>query len=670
MSVISLFRSLDRRTVLIVTAGVILIGGSVGVFVVDFGSEVPEPVEPEATVGVGLTLEDELRLDDEVPDAELPRIQVFYSQYPYPIGYYGIESYVARQRQPHHEEQFGYPIATYVTDYSDRSLELTDDGIPKTRERTGWVAAEEALYVAESGARTPSGPALISFSTREAADSFATRYGGRVIEWETALERPTDIETVSAVRERVEAQHRGADDSVTSRIQLRNRPVSVVVGEDEPTIGEAIEAAPENTTVLVPNGTYRETVEIDKPVTLRGAGDARIVGDDTGTVLVVRSSRTAVVGINVSGVGDAVPGPAATDDKSHVNNPSHDSSDTIGDEFWDEDVEETYAGGDTAIGVDTAENVLVSDVGIDTDAAGIILYDSPGAVVRNVTVVGNDRYRNGHMGLVAMRSPGVVENSTFIGGLDGIYTHRSHGIVVRNNEIYRNRMGIHLMFTSDSVLSENTVSDQVYTGIHVMTGPQRNAVVGNRITDTDTALIVGGSDSYVADNVLLNNNLGLRIDVIGSTIRGNIIAENRAGVETWTQLPTNRVTHNDFVGNERHVRAAGGRLRVWTYDGEGNYWEGAVGRTDGTVIQRPYTPTDPVDSRLHRIDGAGALARAPALDALAGFEGSVPGMRTDEVIDTAPLCAPVNDEWFERTGRSVTEPVCASREAFDGGSNR
>jgi hypothetical protein len=35
-------------------------------------------------------------------------------------------------------------------------------------------------------------------------------------------------------------------------------------------------------------------------------------------------------------------------------------------------------------------------------------------------------------------------------------------------------------------------------------------------------------------------------------------------------------------------------------------------------------------------------------------------MRADEVIDTAPRCAPVNEAWFERTGRTDTEPMCAT----------
>ena len=652
----------DRRTVLAVGIGVLLVGGIAGLFAADFGSAAPEPVEFDETVSVGLTLEDELRLKSGSPDVRLPRIQVYYSQYPYVVGYYGVDSFVAAQRESTHERQFGFPTAIYVTDYAALEPELTPEGLPQSDRDPDWIAAESAFYVVDSDARMPSGrTAILSFGDRDAATAFADEHGGRVLDWEAMLEADIELDSAGAVRDRVQDQRATADRSVESRFALRDRPVGAVVGENGTTVEDAIDAAPPNTTVVVPEGSHEGPIEIDKPVTLRGRGDARIVGDDNGTVVTVRSSRSAIVGFNISGVGNTVPGPDVVDDHTHrFGDPSHDQGDTVGDDYWDEDVEEDYATGDTAIAVGTAENVLLADLDIDTSAAGIILYDSPGAIVRNVTVVGSADYRDGHMGLVAMRSPGVIENSAFVGGLDGIYTHRSHGIVVRNNEVRGNRIGIHLMFTSDSLLSGNSVSGQEYTGIHVMTGPQRNAVVGNRIRDTETALAVGGSNSYIADNVLTDSYLGLRIDATNSIVEGNVIAENDDGVETWALLPTNRVTHNDFVDNDRHVGVSSGRFRIWTYDGAGNYWEGAVGPTDGTVIQRPYTPTDPVDGRLHRVDGTGTLARAPAIDALEGFQGAVPGMRADGIIDTAPLCAPVNEAWFNRTGRTNTEPICAS----------
>ncbi|MEF8777918.1 MAG: NosD domain-containing protein [Natronomonas sp.] len=661
-------------TVAAVSVGILIASVAAALFIVDFGSKTPEPVDFDETVSVGLTLEDELRLEDQERfDAriELPRAQVFYSQYPYVVGYYGVDSFLAKQQQPTHEQRFGFPNAVYVTEYTDSGVELNDEGLPVTEFAPGWIAAEKAFYVVDSEAQTTSGETALPFETRTSAEAFADEHGGTVIEWEEMLDRPLDVDGASTVRDQTESQRQDTDETVEARKSLLERPVSVVVGEDEPTVQDAVDAAEPNTTVRLPEGTYNEQIEIDRPVTLRADGDARIVGDGNGTVIAITANRTAVVGVNVSGVGDSTPGPTVTDDHSHgsVGGASHDHGDTVGDDSWDADVEEDYAQGDTAIHVRSAPDALITETEIHTAAAGVILYDSPGSIVRNTTVIGSDNYRDGHMGVVAMRSPGVVENSTFVGGLDGVYTHRADGIVVRGNEMRNNRMGVHLMFTSGALIADNTISDQETAGIYVMTGPRRNGLVGNEISNAETAISVGGSDTYVAENILTNNDLGLRIEADASIVERNVIAENRDGVETWALLPTNRVTHNDFVDNERHVAVSSGRLRVWTHDGKGNYWQGAIGTTDGTVIQRPYTPTDPVDGRLHRIDGAQTLTQAPALDALAGFEGAVPGMRADEVIDTAPLCAPVNSEWFERRGRANVEPVCRSNDTFENETN-
>lgn len=657
----------ETGTLLAICVGLVLVGSVGGLFAIDFGSATPEPVAFDETVSVGLTLEDELRLDDEAETVELPRMQVYYSQYPYVVGYYGVESFLARQGQPTHEQRFGFPTTTYVTDYADRGVRLTDGGVPKTDREPGWVTADSAFYVVDSGARTPSGPTMLPFRTREAADAFADEYGGTVVDWNAVLERDVDIDDAETVRNRVTDQRRDADRSVESRTALRDRSVDAVVGENGTTVQEAIDAASPNTTVVVPEGTHDGPIEIDHSVTLRGIGDARIEGNGNGTVITVTAPRTAVVGVDVSGVGNETPGPTVTDGHSHgnVGGGGHDHSGASENDSWDAGIEDDYAQGDAAIRTRSAAGVLIADTEINTSAAGIVLYDSPKAIVRNTTVIGSEDYRDGHMGVVAMHSPGVIEHSTFVGGLDGVYTHRASGVVVRDNEMRGNRMGVHLMFTSDALIADNVIEDQETAGIYVMTGPQRNGLVGNDISTAETGISVGGSDSYVADNVLTENDLGLRIEASASIVESNVVAENRDGIETWALLPTNRVTHNDFVDNERHVAVSSGRLRVWSHDGEGNYWEGAIGTTDGTVVQRPYTPTDPVDGRLHRVDGTGALARAPALNALAGFQGTVPGMRADEVIDTAPLCAPVNDEWFERTGRNNTEPICRSGDDFD-----
>lgn len=643
-----------RKTFPALIVTVALVGGIAGLFVVDLGSATPDPVDFDETVTVGLTLEAELRLEAEEDHVELPRTQVFYSQYPYVVGYYGVEQFVVEQRQDAHEQRFGYPNAVYVTVYDDTSVSLTDDGFPAPQDDVDWYLADEAVYVVDSDARTPAGETAIPFASSDAAAAFVEEYSGTVHSWEELLETSFDVDDATAVRDRVESQHAGANERVAEATALLDRPVSVTVGEDVETIQEGIDTAPSGSTVVVPEGIHQERLEIDKPVTVRGEG-AHLIGDGNSTVVNVTADEVALHGLTISGIGEETPGAAATDghDHDHGTDDTDDSPDA--EDVWDAAIQDDYATGDAGVAVDSSTGVLFDSILIHTRASGLLLRDSPDVVVRNVTVDGREDYVEAHMGVVAMRSPGVVENSTFRQGLDGVYTHRADGIVVRNNTMVDNRMGVHMMHTSAGLIADNTISGQESTGIFVMTGPERNGLVGNHIFDSPTGIDIGGSDSYVADNVLEANAFGLRIETASSVFEGNLVVDNDFGVSTWALLPTNRVAGNDFVGNDRHVARSAGPLRIWTHEGVGNYWEGAVGTTDGTVLDRQYTATDAIDSRLHTVDGTQTIAQSPAVDALAGFEGTVGGMRDGEIIDTAPLCEPVNEDWFEQRGRTDLE---------------
>ncbi|ELY44272.1 NosD domain-containing protein [Natronorubrum sulfidifaciens] len=633
-----------RYLLLSLALGVLLVGGA-GLFVVDTGSTSPDPVLFEDTVRMGVTLEND---PDGGDDIEVPKAQVFYSQYEYVVGYQGLERFVDDRQQPGHQERFGYPIAVHVSDFSETDIELTDDGYPTADGRVGWTDAESAAFVVGSDAATPAGETVVPFSERDDAETFAEAHGGEVRSWEQLLESDFEIDDAGAVRDRVDDRHDRADGQAAASRELLDRPEAVVVGEDAETIQDAVEMAPANTTVVVPAGTYEEHVDLDRPLTLAGEGNATIQGDGTGTVVSVSADQAAVTDLQITGVGNATR-PADRETTT-------DSSEDV--------LEMAYGQGDAGIEVDGATETLVENVTIETPANGVLLRDSPEAVVRNVSVYGSDNWSDGYMGVMTMRSPdGVVENSQFVDGRDGIYTHRSHGLVYRNNTLERNRIGVHLMYTSNVLIADNRIRNAGSTGIDVMTNPEHNAIVGNEIQHTSRGLLMAGSRSSVAENLITDTDVGVAAGAGNSIYEDNVIAGNVDGMQANHLLPTNQVVGNDFVGNYRHATARVGVLRIWTEDGAGNYWHGAVGQPDETVLDRSYSPTDPVDERLHRVGGTPTLAQAPASNALAALEGSVSGMRTQSIIDTAPLCAPSNPELLERTEWDAPERECGESAA-------
>lgn len=608
-------------------------------FAVDAGAEDPGPVDFDDTVQVGLTDEARLAIDEEV---SLPRAQVAYSGYRYVVGYWGLERAAIDLSDPRIEHQLGHPLAVYVTDYSVAEVTLDDDGHPRTLNPVRWRAATEVHYVVDSEATGPAGPIVMPFADEAAAADFIESYGGELVGWDGLLDRIGDAPLPRPDLAAVEDRRSSADDTVAAVSDNLERPVSVTVGEDTDTIQGAVDAAPNDTAVLVPQGTYEEQVTIDRPVTLVGDG-AVIDGGGNGTVITVTAADAAVVGVTITGVGAQHQDPDAAEDDP---------------DEWDHNIELGYGHGDAGIAVIGATDVLVANASIDTPANGVLLRDAPGAVVDGITVDGSEDWLEGFMGVMAMRSPGVLQDSTITGGRDGIYLHRSHGMVVRDNRFDEGRYGIHLMHTSGALFADNTVRDQELGGIMLMTDPNGNMIVGNDVRRSAHGITTVGSANLVADNLVADNAYGLRMADHDTRYEGNVLVDNDVGARVAGFLPTNTVVSNDFVGNTQQLELGFGPLEVWSERGSGNYWGFDRSAGMSTSIDRPFAPADPVDSRIDRVDGALTLANSPGIAGVAALRDSIPGLRQG-VIDTHPLDRPANPDRLAqaRSANGTTEAV-------------
>lgn len=626
-----------RALVAVLFAGLFV---SVGAFVLDAGSAEPEPVPYGDTVSLGLPDEDRFALRER--GLSVPRVQVFYSGYTYVVGYDGVERAVEALSEPEHTQQFGAPLSIHVSDYAGTDVELTDDGLLDPAGDPGWVRADDAWYVLGSEARTTVGGTVVPFSVEGDATAFADRYGGDVVDWSTVESTAFAFDDGAAVRGNVPDLHAHADERVAAARPLLDREVSVVVGEDEPTVQAAIEAAPANSTVVVPGGVYEEHVEVDRPVTLRGE-NATVRGNESGTVLTVTADDVAITGLAVTGVGNQTRPDEA------------DRYDTDRDDEWDDAVDTGYGHSDAGIGVIGASGVYVADVHVDTQTSGVLYRDSPGGVVEGLTVTGNDDQWEGFMGVLSVRSPVVVQDSLLEAGRDGVYLHRAPGSVVRDSTFLDNRFGVHLMFTSGSLLADNVARGQTSAGMTIMTTSARNAVVGNDVRNASAGIIPSGSRSYLGGNVLAHNGMGMTTGTSQSLYERNVLYGNDVGLRAGSTFPSNELSGNDFVDNEVPVTTGTiGPLQVWA----GNYWDGAYGDATGDSLDGSYSPTDPVEGRLHRTDGTVTLAESPAAMALAEVRSTSPGLRQGNVVDVAPLAEPVRPDVIEAlSGNSTGETL-------------
>ncbi|ADQ67889.1 nitrous oxidase accessory protein [Halogeometricum borinquense DSM 11551] len=613
---------------------VILLLASVSFVLTPVSGEQLQPVNYEDTVDMGGTGVDLRRAEAE--GFVLPRSEVFFSGYRYVVGYGGVDTAASELADPSTRRQFGRPLAVYVSDFSTISPTLSEDGfvVPEQGRAVGWTAAESAHFVVGSEARVPSGPAVLPFSKRQDATQFAAANGGDVVDWKTLQSRVGDpLQNRLARFEREETTRRTwANETVATADERLDRPRSVVVGEDAPTVAAAVEAAPANTTVFLPAGTYRvDSVVVNRSVTIAGAGPQTVIrGDGNGTVFHLRADGAAVTDLRITGVGDV--GSRGFDRRNETLN-------------WDTTVQLAYGYGDAAIVLDDADRGVVADVTIDTPASGVIVRHSNESVLRNLTVNGADTASEGFMGAILIGARSVVEESTFYDGRDGVYTHRADGSVVRENQFAPGRYGVHEMYTSETLVTDNVVRD-AQMGIIVMTRPTNNLIVGNEVRDSEFGIVPAGGDSYYAENVVVGNEYGLQVAGDRNTFAANVVVGNDVGLRATDILPSNWVVRNDVVANARRVASNLGPLRTWTHHGVGNYW-GALPLPDADgdgVYDRAYQPSGSVDARLGETPGTTTLAQSPAAATLRRVRDVVSGLRQTGVVDTAARTRPFDPE--------------------------
>ncbi|WP_246985839.1 NosD domain-containing protein [Halorientalis marina] len=616
------------RTHTLLLAGVAVLGLFVLPFVIGPGGTTPEPVRFGETIRTGLSSET-VRVA-RAAGHTIPKAQVFYAQSEFVVGYYGVASFARSTARDGRTRRLGPPVAIYVSAFSTARPRLTRDGFLNTsfETRPTWIDASDAHYVVVS---TEARTAVVPFTDAATAARFAARENGTVHPWRTVRDRFDEAASVDRPEWPARRSAR-ANATVAAVDPLLDRPVSTVVGRDAPTIQGAVREAPPNTTVRIPPGRYAERVRVTKPLTLRGAGvDTHLGGNGSGTVVTLASSHTAVADLRISGVGTT----------------RIDLRDDTRTRDWDSKVEQTYGRGDAGIAVIGGDRTLVDSVTIETPSNGLLYRNGSRAVVDDVVVRGDPTPNQGYMGVMAMGTPVVVQRSTFRGGLDGVYAHRADGLVVRDSTMGRQRFGVHLMFTSGTLLANNTVRD-AQTGLVVMTRPSGNALVGNDVRDSNHGIVTAGARSSVVDNTLVDNRVGLTIGTRTSRYTGNVVAGNEVGVRAENYVASNRLVGNDFLDNDRQVRATEGMARVWSTPRRGNYWDTTV-TVGSDRLPRPYAPLDAVDATL-REPGRVTLARSPvrlAGDLLAQL---VPGMRASGVVDRHPADAPLNSNRLAAAG--------------------
>jgi parallel beta-helix repeat protein len=228
------------------------------------------------------------------------------------------------------------------------------------------------------------------------------------------------------------------------------------------TIQGAIDNASAGQTIFVVNGTYNETLLINKRISLVGQGrdNTTIDGSQLSNVISITADNVAVKGF-------------------HVRN----SSTTKG----------------AAIRMDRANNNLIVENSISDSYEGIYLSSS-----NNNNILGNTLAGNDYCVEIFSSSNNVVSNNTMTNNLEGIGIFTSSNNIVSNNVMTDNTNdGIGIYTSSNNIVKNNIISENSY-GI-VLSTSINNIVTRNSIyLSTNFGVNIASGSS---NNVFYHNNL-------------------------------------------------------------------------------------------------------------------------------------------------------------------
>lgn len=371
----------------------------------------------------------------------------------------------------------------------------------------------------------------------------------------------------------------------------------------------ALHAAGPGDTLRLAKFDYAGPLVITKPLTLKGAEGARVVGSGAGTVISIEASDVVIEDIAVTGSGAKL-----------------DSLD---------------AG--IAIAKDT-QNVRVINNMITENLIGIDVQGARNALVRGNTIIGRNDLRKSQRGpgVYVWNAPGLtVEDNDISGGRDGIFVTTSHHAVYRNNVMHDLRFAFHSMNANDIEVTGNRsmrndmgyafmYSRVVNASENVSAGDRTHGIFLNYVTGATIAHneVHGGSEKCV---FVYNVN---KTQILRNRFEGCGI-----GIHFTAGSERNSIAGNAFIGNQTQVKYAGTRWIEWSRDGKGNYWSDQVAfdiNGDG-IADSAYRPNDMIDRITWSQPMARLLMGSPAVQLIRWSQSRFPGLLPGGIIDSHPL---------------------------------
>ena len=333
----------------------------------------------------------------------------------------------------------------------------------------------------------------------------------------------------------------GEGDNVTDNVLFdpwTGKPMNVHnVDKDElyVTIQEAIEDADPGDTIEVYAGTFRESITVDKQLSIIGAGaggraeETIIDGQGLGNVVTLEADGVNLSGFTIIGSGPGQAGIVVGSDMNRIfeNNLSGHRNGIFLDTADDNMVyENTITGNYRGILLqDSSTNSIgLNDLGMQ-QYQGIALYDSPG----------NSMYSNSfHEGdgsaeiyLSGSDDNWVYGNIITNSGGSGIHLLKAHSNRIEMNEVRMTDGGIGLEQSKDTIIDSNSLERVADQGIFLLNGDS-NYIVNNTCTECGIGIFIGEDSigNSVEDNLCRNGTEGILLTIADQNSLWNNSCEN------------------------------------------------------------------------------------------------------------------------------------------------
>ena len=379
-----------------------------------------------------------------------------------------------------------------------------------------------------------------------------------------------------------------------------------------PSFQALIDATPTGGTLHPQPGVYAGPALISRQIIVDGGGKVTVDGGGTGSVLIVNASGAVVRGLRLTNSGS-----------------SHDRV-------------------DTGIAL-TGNGNRIEDNIIDGTLFGISLKQA------NQNTLRRNRIRSKPAEL-AMRGESIRLWYSMDNLVEGNDIDQSRDLVLMNsprnrvigNTIRNSRYGIHLFFSSDSVIERNRL-DRNATGVIVLNS-DRVKLLRNRIFHSLGVSGAGlafkmSAEGLAEGNEVIHCAVGLLADspiepANKTLLRGNRFAHNAIGIQFTGERGGHALHGNSFENNLIHVAMMFGGGDAGKNDWRGNYWDDYEGfdRNHDGIGDTPHELYIFTDRIWMEIPKARFFRNSPVLELLDFLERLAPFSAPDMILrDPAPL---------------------------------